>query len=107
MNTKVQTPDVTGVVNSDRLPTDFALYQNYPNPFNPVTKIYYDLPEQGFVKLTVYDFLGREVKSLINEEQSAGSYNVNFDGNGLASGVYYYSLESGNFKKTLKMLLIK
>jgi peptidyl-prolyl cis-trans isomerase B (cyclophilin B) len=101
------TPDVTGVVKADMLPTDFVLYQNYPNPFNPITTIYYDLPEQGFVKLTVFDFLGRQVKSLINEEQSAGSYNVNFDGSDLASGVYYYSLESGNFKQTLKMMLIK
>ena len=101
------TPDVTGVNNTDMLPTEFVLYQNYPNPFNPVTTIYYDLPEQGFVSLIIYDFLGREVATLANEEQIAGSYNIEFDGSELSSGVYYNTLKSGTFKKTLKMLLLK
>ena len=101
------TPDVTGVNSTDMLPTEFVLHQNYPNPFNPVTTIYCDLPEQGFVSLIIYDFLGREVATLANEEQIAGSYNIDFDGTELSSGVYYYSLKSGSFKKTLKMLLIK
>ena len=101
------TPDVTGVDDADLLPNEFVLYQNYPNPFNPITTIYYDLPEQGFVNLRVYDFLGREVATLIKEVQAAGSYNIDFDGNELASGVYYYSLKAGVFEKTLKMLLIK
>ncbi len=95
-------------------PTSFILYQNYPNPFNPSTKIKYSIPaltpslsHGERVILQVYDVLGREVVTLINEEKSAGSYEVEFDGNKLSSGVYFYQLKAGNFISTKKMVLLR
>ncbi len=85
----------------------FELYANYPNPFNPTTKIKYQLPELSNVKLTVYDVLGREIKTLVNAEKPAGSYEVEFDGNGLPSGVYFYRIESTKFSDTKKFVLLK
>jgi hypothetical protein len=89
------------------IPNYFSLSQNYPNPFNPVTTINYELPASGFVKLVIYDILGREIKVLINEKQSIGKYKVEFDGTNFPSGVYFYRLESGDFVSTKKMVLIK
>ena len=89
------------------LPEKYALYQNYPNPFNPSTTIAFDLPESGAVKLTVYDVLGREVKTLLNGRRSAGRYEVRFDASDLASGVYLYRLEAGRHFLTRRMLLVK
>ena len=86
---------------------DFVLFQNYPNPFNPTTVIHYQLPTAGDVVLRVYHVLGREVTTLVNERKSAGSYQVAFDAHLLPSGVYFYSLQSGSFKETKKMELIK
>ena len=88
-------------------PEDFALYQNYPNPFNPATKINYSVAEVGFVTLKVYDVLGNEVASLVNEEKTAGSYEINFDGSELTSGIYFYKLKAGNYVETKKMILLK
>ncbi|MBC8043115.1 MAG: T9SS type A sorting domain-containing protein [Rhizobacter sp.] len=88
-------------------PKQFELSQNYPNPFNPATTIRYQLPSAGDVKLKVYDVLGREVASLVNERQKAGSYAVSFNASKLSSGVYFYRLTTGNFVQTKKMLLIK
>lgn len=92
----------------------FSLSQNYPNPFNPTTKIKYHLPELSKVKLTVYDVLGREVRTLVNEEKPAGSYEVEFDGTNLPSGVYFYRIEAipngrqaGKFSETKKFVLLK
>jgi hypothetical protein len=87
---------------------NFELMQNYPNPFNPTTTINYQLPIAGYVSLKVFDMLGREIASLIDEKQSAGIYTVEFDGSKLASGVYFYKLhtESG-FNKIRKLLLMK
>jgi len=93
--------------NGNEIPSNYALLQNYPNPFNPVTQIKFDLPKQGFVKLTVFDMLGREITKLVNEVKPAGSYIVNFDANELSSGIYYYKLESGNFSDIKKMTLVK
>jgi hypothetical protein len=92
----------------DELITDFDLLQNYPNPFNPSTIIKYRLPHSSFVTIKVYDVLGDEVRTLINNQQREGSYEINFDGTGLSSGVYFYALKtlSGTFI-TRKMLLIK
>jgi hypothetical protein len=87
--------------------TDFKLEQNYPNPFNPSTTIKYSIPEDGFVKLAVYNLLGEEVASLVNNEQKVGRYEVVFDASRLASGVYMYRLESKNFRSIKKMLLVK
>jgi hypothetical protein len=88
-------------------PAVYLLGQNYPNPFNPATIIQYQLPENQFVKLKIYDALGVEVASLINEEKEAGVHEVSFNASMLTSGVYFYTLHSGNFVKTNKMLLLK
>ncbi len=93
-------------------PTSFKLAQNFPNPFNPVTTIQYSLPPKGHgsnsrAKLVVYDQLGRMVAALVDKNQSAGTYKVQFNGAGLASGVYYYVLQYGHFKSMKKMLLLK
>ncbi len=89
------------------LPSEFRLLQNYPNPFNPSTKIQYAISSRQLVILKVYDMLGREVATLVNEEQKAGNYEVEFNGSNLASGIYIYRLKAGNFIATKKMLLIK
>lgn len=102
------------------LPTEFKLEQNYPNPFNPSTKIRYSIPtppsssplvkgrnEVGFVTLKVYDILGNEVTTLVNEQKEPGYYEVDFNAAGIASGVYIYRLQAGSFVSTKKMLMIK
>jgi len=89
------------------LPKNFALGQNYPNPFNPSTVIKYQLPQNGFVSLVVYDVLGNQVAVLVNQEQTSGYYSISFDGSGLASGLYFYTMKSDNFTSTNKMLLIR
>ncbi len=88
-------------------PASYKLEQNYPNPFNPVTSISFSIPEAGNVKLVVYDILGREVSTVINEFRKSGSYTVPFDGSILASGVYVYKMISGEFTDTKRMSLIK
>ncbi len=88
-------------------PEKFELSQNYPNPFNPSTKISYELRVTNYVLLKVYDVLGNEVKTLVNEKQNAGTYEVSFDASDLPSGAYFYKLETTGFAETKKMLLIK
>jgi Secretion system C-terminal sorting domain len=88
-------------------PKEFKLSQNYPNPFNPETKIAYNIPIDGVVALMVYDIMGKEVISLINENKKAGSYEVTFDGSRLASGVYFCKMTAKNFTGSIKMILIK
>ena len=85
----------------------FQLKQNYPNPFNPSTTIKYEIPSESFVTLKVYDVLGKEVATLINEEKPAGSYEVDFDASRFVSGVYLYKLQVGSFVETKKMILMK
>lgn len=97
----------SGVEQISGLPQDFRLSQNYPNPFNPSTKIEYSIPEVSFVQLKVYDILGNEVVTLINEEQSAGSYRADFSGANLSSGMYILKLQAGQYTKTIKMTLMK
>ncbi|KAB2849965.1 MAG: T9SS type A sorting domain-containing protein, partial [Ignavibacterium sp.] len=80
---------------------------NYPNPFNPVTKIKYSIKEKGNVELKIFDMLGSEIATLVNEEQNVGHYEVNFDASKLSSGVYLYTINSGSFVQTRKMLLMK
>lgn len=92
---------------STEVPKDYALYQNYPNPFNPVTNIKYDLPQNSFVSIKVYDVTGKLVDVLINENLTAGRYEVVWNASPYASGVYFYRIEAGDFKQTKKMLLIK
>lgn len=87
--------------------SEYALTQNYPNPFNPSTQIKFALKEAGYVTLKVYDALGKEVATLVKGEYTSGSYNVAFDASGLASGIYFYRLETGSFVQTNKMMLLK
>ncbi len=88
-------------------PIQFSLEQNYPNPFNPTTTIQYSIPENGNVKLEVYNSIGEEVATLLNETKQAGNYDVSFNASSLPSGIYFYTLTSGEFRETKKMLLIK
>ncbi len=100
----------TGIKPIDGLvPTDFKLYQNYPNPFNPVTKIKFNVAAHsvGQTFLSVYDLLGREIVTLVNENLNTGTYEVTFDGSNFASGIYFYKLETSGFVQTKKMLMIK
>jgi hypothetical protein len=83
------------------------LAQNYPNPFNPSTTIRYQLPQDGMVTLKVYDILGSEVATLVNEQKAAGRFEVNFDASRFASGVYIYKITSGGYVSSKKMLLVK
>ncbi|GBD86945.1 aminopeptidase N [bacterium BMS3Abin03] len=92
---------------SDGVPGEFNLYQNYPNPFNPATTISYNIPVRTNVILKVYDVMGAEVKTLVNKEQPAGTYNVNFDATDLTSGVYFYKLHARSYVKTMKMILLR
>jgi hypothetical protein len=89
------------------IPLEFALEQNYPNPFNPSTIIKYSTAEDGFVKLSVYNLLGEEVASLVNENQKAGRYEVTFNAANYSSGIYLYRLEISNYSSIKKMLLVK
>ena len=86
---------------------DFTLKQNYPNPFNPSTRIAFSIPSSSFVSLKVFDILGNEIGTLVNRELTGGSYEVEFIGNNLPSGVYFYTITAGDFSKTLKMILSK
>jgi hypothetical protein len=95
-------------LNADvEIPLEYALEQNYPNPFNPSTTIKYSIPEEGFVKLAVYNMLGEEVVTIVNANQKAGRYEVNFNATGLASGVYVYRIEAANFVSAKKLMLMK
>jgi len=89
------------------IPRAFVLEQNYPNPFNPSTTIKFELPKASLVSLSVYDILGREVSVLVNERRDAGVYEVKFDGSALASGVYFYRLQAGDYVASRKMLIVK
>jgi hypothetical protein len=102
------TPPLVGVEDrGENNPEEFALHQNYPNPFNPTTTIKYQIPELSFVTLKIYDVLGSEIITLVNEEKSIGNYEVDWNASGLPSGIYFYKLQAGNFVETMKMLLLK
>ena len=94
-------------VHFNNYPLTFELFQNFPNPFNPSTTIKYHLPKDGFVTLKIFDILGREIKTLVNEQKSAGRYEVNFNAASLASGVYIYRMEADDFNSVRKLLLLK
>ncbi|MBK9334352.1 MAG: T9SS type A sorting domain-containing protein [Ignavibacteria bacterium] len=89
------------------IPDRYSLSQNYPNPFNPTTKINFSIPKQGIVTLRVYDVLGKEVMTLVNEQKPAGNYSINFSAANLSSGAYFYRLESGEFKDIKRMIVVK
>ena len=88
-------------------PDEYFLSQNYPNPFNPSTTVEFSIPVKTNVVLKIFDVLGNEIVTLINEERSANIYKINFNATNLPSGVYYYTLRTENFTKTRKMLLLK
>lgn len=98
---------MVGVSGQTNIPKTFAVAQNYPNPFNPSTVIKYQLPRPEMVTIKVYDLLGKEIASLVNERKEPGYYEAVFDGSNLASGLYFYKIEAGNFVETKKMMLIK
>lgn len=113
-NTLLKYGELTGVEEEQETPGGFTLYQNYPNPFNPSTKIKYSIPNvvcseasQDKVILKVYDVLCKEVTTLVNEEKPSGEYEVEFNAEGLPSGVYFYQLRAGKFIKTKKMILLR
>ncbi len=91
----------------DKIPGGFTLYQNYPNPFNPETTLKYTINKKGLVQLKIYDVLGREVITLVNEKQQPGIYTTIFNASGLPSGIYFYKLTAGNYSKVKKMVLMK
>jgi hypothetical protein len=106
--------ETTDVKDDNNYPAEFILHQNYPNPFNPATKIKYSIPnvtlsevEGSLVTLKIFDLLGNEIATLVNEEQPAGNYEVEFDASSFSSGVYFYELKTGNFYQTKKMILLK
>jgi photosystem II stability/assembly factor-like uncharacterized protein len=98
---------ITNVEKLSEIPMKFFLRNNYPNPFNPTTTIEYEIPERSNVELKVFDVLGREIQTLVNEEQEAGVYRVKFNGNNLPSGIYLYSLITKKYKETKQMILLK
>ena len=98
---------LTGITNPNTTPEKYELSQNYPNPFNPTTKINFSIPKSGLVTLKVFDVLGREVATLVNETRVAGNYTEGFDGSGLSSGVYFYRIQAGDFSSIKKMMLTK
>jgi hypothetical protein len=93
--------------NNNQIAKEYKLSQNYPNPFNPTTKISFSLPKNSDVKLVVYDILGKEVTTLVNDHRTAGTHSVEFNASNLASGVYLYRIEAGDFRDVKKMMLIK
>jgi hypothetical protein len=103
----IQVPTAITTPYGNVIPVFYSLKQNYPNPFNPVTKISYDLPKAGLISLKVYDMLGREVITLVNEVKKEGSYIVDFDGSNLASGAYFFKLKADDFVDVKKMILLK
>jgi hypothetical protein len=101
-NTLVSVDDDKSVV-----PDDLKLFQNYPNPFNPSTKISWQSPVGSWQTIKVFDVLGRKVATLVDEYRNAGSYEVEFDAAGLASGIYYYQLRTNNYIESKKMMVVK
>ena len=98
---------ITGVDEENYLPTVYSLHNNFPNPFNPATTISYDLPRQGIVSLKVYNIVGEEIATLVNAEQPAGRYKIDWNASELASGVYFYRIQAAEFVDVKKMILMK
>ena len=99
-------------VDGEVLPTVFALHQNYPNPFNPTTQIRYDLPEDANVNITIYDIMGRSIRSLVNSKQIAGYRSIQWNatnnlGEPVSAGMYIYTIQAGEFRQVRKMVLLK
>ena len=107
--------ETSGILNINRtniIPDVFALYQNYPNPFNPMTKIVYDIPNDEWVNIAIFDVRGRKVRSLVNQNQNLGRYEIRWDGKNdfgkkVSAGLFVYSIRAGIFRSTKKMVLLK
>lgn len=97
----------TDIKNETQIIKDYALFQNYPNPYNPTTNIKFNLPKSEFVTLKIFDIIGNEVATLVNEQKSAGSFTIKFDASNLTSGIYLYQLQAGSFREIKKMMLVK
>jgi hypothetical protein len=98
----IDDPDI-----QEEIPTSFSLAQNFPNPFNPTTTIQFSLPKSGDITLKIYNLLGEEVKTLVDEFREAGKHSVQFNANNRASGIYFYRIQSGSFVETKKMILLR
>ncbi|HRQ31224.1 MAG TPA: T9SS type A sorting domain-containing protein, partial [Saprospiraceae bacterium] len=98
--------DLTGISNNN-IPVDFSLSQNYPNPFNPVTSIKYEMPQNGFVTLKIFNVLGMEISSLVNQTKRQGTHEVTWNASDFPSGVYFYELNVDGFSERKKMILVK
>ena len=99
-------------VDNDGLPTSYVIHQNYPNPFNPVTTLRYDLPEDALVNITIYDMMGRVVRTMVNTQQNAGFKSVQWNATNdksapVSAGIYLYMIQAGDFRQTRKMVLLK
>ena len=97
---------------TDILPKEYTLHQNYPNPFNPITQIRYDLPEESYISITIYDLMGRRIKSLVNTNQAAGYRSIHWDatndlGQPVSAGMYIYTIQAGSYHHMKKMVLLK
>ena len=104
---RINYAESTGINDNENLPLKFSLEQNYPNPFNPSTIIRYSVPSNEYVSLKLFDVLGNEVSTLVNEQKSAGNYEIKFNANNLASGIYFYKMTAGSFRSVKKLLLLK
>ena len=89
------------------VPDDYELQQNYPNPFNPNTTINFSIPDASFVSLKVFNSIGQEIKTLVSKELNAGNYKYDWDAKNFTSGIYFYTIQAGNFIETKKMILLK
>ena len=111
-NTVSVTLEWVGIADRDKIPMFYKIHQNYPNPFNPITTLRYDLPEDGLVNITIYDMMGRVVKTLINDQQTAGYRSLQWNaandtGSPVSAGIYLYMIQTGEFRQTKKMVLLK
>ena len=101
------TPPVSVLNEGDIIPNKFVIFQNYPNPFNPTTEIRFEVPVSGFVSLKVYNVLGREIATIVNEQKNPGAYSVQWNASAQPSGVYYYRMLTGSFSETKKLVLVR
>jgi len=106
---KINLDNVVGIQSDENeiIADNFILEQNYPNPFNPYTTIKFSLPDSRFTVLKVFDVLGNEISTLVNEDKQSGIHSVDFDATGLSSGTYFYRIEAGSFSETKKMIVLK
>jgi hypothetical protein len=106
-NIRITSGAPLGIIKNEEIPTAYSLSQNYPNPFNPVTSINYAIPKQGLVTLKIYDVLGREITTLVNDVKNPGYYTVDFNASSFGSGVYFYKITSNSFTDIKRMILVK